>query len=424
MLGPDGLHCASERAGAEAALRRRPGVVSATVNPVAQTAPVTSDTLRTRMITPTDPRMSASHGAGSRQVGSCDLLLTTNADSLGLDGIRFLPAQEDARAADREQWDDPNNVLPVTHGVVVGSRSGHSRRSIIVKWNGLALLALAVVVTGCSVAEPVSAPAQHPGVVQPQPSAMPSATVAASASPRPTTMPSATVAASPSPRPSPSHLTVLPSPSREPAYDIAAVQARLAALHYYGGAVDGVFGADMRAAVVAFQKVQEISADAVIGKDTLLSLARPRTPSLRASSPSERVEVDLTRQVLYVVVAGNITRIMALSSGDGRSYQSNGSTETALTPVGWYKIQRRVLGTDKAPLGTLYDPQYFYRGWAIHGSDSVPAYPASHGCVRVTRPDAQYLLGALNLGTSVYLYGGAHTFTAGSPTADSAAPGA
>jgi hypothetical protein len=35
----------------------------------------------------------------------------------------------------------------------------------------------------------------------------------------------------------------------------------------------------------------------------------------------------------------------------------------------------------EADLGTLYDPQYFYRGWAIHGSNSVPAVrPATAAC--------------------------------------------
>ena len=132
--------------------------------------------------------------------------------------------------------------------------------------------------------------------------------------------------------------------------------------------------------------------------------------------------------MLYVVKGGAISRILPVSSGNGATYQQkNGGTARALTPVGWYKIQRRIVGERKADLGTLYDPQYFYRGWAIHGSNSVPAYPASHGCVRVTRADAKCLLGAIGNGMSVYLYGGKHTFPAGSsapgtdsPTGDTA----
>jgi lipoprotein-anchoring transpeptidase ErfK/SrfK len=34
----------------------------------------------------------------------------------------------------------------------------------------------------------------------------------------------------------------------------------------------------------------------------------------------------------------------------------------------------------------LWRPNNLWRGYAVHGSTSVPAYPASHGCVRVAVP--------------------------------------
>jgi N-acetylmuramoyl-L-alanine amidase len=33
----------------------------------------------------------------------------------------------------------------------------------------------------------------------------------------------------------------------------------------------------------------------------------------------------------------------------------------------------------------MYRPNYFYGGYAVPGMTSVPAYPASHGCVRMCR---------------------------------------
>jgi lipoprotein-anchoring transpeptidase ErfK/SrfK len=48
-------------------------------------------------------------------------------------------------------------------------------------------------------------------------------------------------------------------------------------------------------------------------------------------------------------------------------------------------------GLDEAPLGTLYRPLYFVGGWAVHGSPSVPGYPASHGCVRTADADQDFL---------------------------------
>lgn len=255
---------------------------------------------------------------------------------------------------------------------------------------------LAIGVTGCT--------ATHSsGIV-----AAPVQTVAASA---PAVEP-ASPAAVPSAQPSPT-----PSPTRRPAptYDVKAVQRQLTALHYYVAAIDGERGPSFHSAVMAFQKVQGIGADGVVGKGTLAALKAPRTPPLEASAPSERVEVDLTKQVLYVVKGGAITRILPVSSGNGSTYlQKSGHKAKALSPVGWYRIQRVIRGVREADLGKLYDPQYFYRGWAIHGSNSVPPYPASHGCIRVTRTDAKYLIGALHVGMSVYVYGGRYTFTAGS----------
>ena len=221
----------------------------------------------------------------------------------------------------------------------------------------------------------------------------------------------------PSPSPASASPTPSPSPTKPapPPYDVKAVQKSLTALKYYIGAVDGERGSQLRSAVMAFQKVQGIPADGVIGKATLAALKAPKPPALKATAPKSRVEVDLTKQVLYLVRDGKITRILPVSSGNGKTYlQKDGTKARALTPVGWYKIERRIVGVREADLGTLYDPQYFYKGWAIHGSNSVPARPASHGCVRIPRPDATWLLGQIDVGIDVYLYGGEHTFPAGS----------
>ena len=58
-------------------------------------------------------------------------------------------------------------------------------------------------------------------------------------------------------------------------------------------------------------------------------------------------------------------------------------------------------------LGQIYRPKYFIGGVAIHGSQVVPAYPASHGCVRVT-PAAMDMIWEselMPLGTKVVVYG-------------------
>lgn len=278
---------------------------------------------------------------------------------------------------------------------------------------GLAAVALAL--TGCSAGavEVADRSLQAPVAPGVDPAGESPAAVVPSAEPVPAS-PSAAPsdAASAKPEASPE-----PAASRAPvaSSDVVAAQRVLTDGGYYVGALDGRRGSALRSALMAFQKVNGLSIDGAIGPATLKALASPRQPVLRGSSPSNRVEVDLTRQVLYVVKGGKISRIMPVSSGNGATYrQKDGSKARALTPVGYYTIQRRIVGERKADLGTLYDPQYFYGGWAIHGSNSVPAGPASHGCVRVTRADAKTLLRSLSNGMAVYLYGGQHTFAAGS----------
>ncbi|MER7667533.1 arginine deiminase [Kitasatospora sp. NPDC096128] len=47
-------------------------------------------------------------------------LAASLAEALDLDKVRFLSAEQDARAAEREQWDDGSNFLALAPGVVVG----------------------------------------------------------------------------------------------------------------------------------------------------------------------------------------------------------------------------------------------------------------------------------------------------------------
>jgi lipoprotein-anchoring transpeptidase ErfK/SrfK len=72
-----------------------------------------------------------------------------------------------------------------------------------------------------------------------------------------------------------------------------------------------------------------------------------------------------------------------------------------------FTLIRQVNGPDHGPLGTLWRPKYFtWQGHAIHGYTSVPPYPASHGCVRVSNTAMNWLWDSntLPLGTTVWVY--------------------
>jgi lipoprotein-anchoring transpeptidase ErfK/SrfK len=194
--------------------------------------------------------------------------------------------------------------------------------------------------------------------------------------------------------------------------DVVAVQQRLRELSYLIGPADGRSGQQTIAAVMAFQQVNGLQVDGVVGPQTLSALEAPtREPELRGG-PATRIEVDLDRQILHVVEGGERVVTLKVSSGGGQPYvTASGGTAPARTPVGEFVIERRIHGVRIARLGTLYDPLYFHGGYAIHGSLSVPAGPASSGCVRIAKADAVWLIGQVPNGTPVHLYGGVHVFT-------------
>lgn len=79
-----------------------------------------TDALRPWVLTPADPAETISRDTGGLHVERRDDLFAAIAHALGIDKVRVLSADQSARAAEREQWDDANNFLAVAPGVVVG----------------------------------------------------------------------------------------------------------------------------------------------------------------------------------------------------------------------------------------------------------------------------------------------------------------
>ncbi len=186
--------------------------------------------------------------------------------------------------------------------------------------------------------------------------------------------------------------------------DVLAVEHRLADLRYDVGPIGGVFDYDTRLAVMAFQKVQGLPRTGVADVTTRARLGTPLLPQLRHPVRGLSVEIDLAKQVLYFSRDGVVQRILPVSSGNNALYTVDGITSRAVTPVGSFRVQRKINGVRVSRLGQLYQPAYFIGGYAIHGSPSVPGFPASHGCIRVTRPAMARLFPLLPVGTPVWVY--------------------
>lgn len=175
---------------------------------------------------------------------------------------------------------------------------------------------------------------------------------------------------------------------------VLAVQQRLSDLGYWLGTPDGSYGYLTSQAVMALQKTAGLGRDGVYGPASNKALDSGIRPNLVVSGNA--VQINLATQVLTVVENGSIAAILNTSTGSGQTYVSEGVTKIAITPKGTFRVIYEVNGLDVGPLGTLYRSKYFVGGIAVHGYSSVPAYPASHGCARVSN-SAMDMIWARNL---------------------------
>jgi peptidoglycan hydrolase-like protein with peptidoglycan-binding domain len=186
---------------------------------------------------------------------------------------------------------------------------------------------------------------------------------------------------------------------------VLALQNRLVELGYWLGSADGNYGQLTRQAVMAFQKAEGLGRDGVAGPITRERLAGARRQGSHAGGTG--LEIDLKRQILMVVQGGQVRWVINTSTGNNETYTSStGGSALAATPPGSFTIDREFDGVREAPLGTLYRPKYFNGGIAVHGSGSIPAHPASHGCARVTNSamDMLWSSGVAQIGTRVTVY--------------------
>lgn len=182
------------------------------------------------------------------------------------------------------------------------------------------------------------------------------------------------------------------------------LQQRFAKGGFRPGDVDGEFGGATYQAVLAFQKHHGLERDGIFRPDDWDLLSQAATVRLREEA--DRIEIDLGKQVLYLVDDHEVQAVLPVSSGNGGTFVNyTGSTVRAQTPEGKYSFYKERNYYHRSYLGAMYKPYYFRGGYAIHGSPSVPGYPASHGCVRVTNADMDFLREHLDLGMKVYVYG-------------------
>jgi hypothetical protein len=172
--------------------------------------------------------------------------------------------------------------------------------------------------------------------------------------------------------------------------DVLAMQHRLSSLHYWLK-ITGKFDYDTQEAVYAFQAINGLTMDGVVGPLTQRALAHPHTYTPQDPSVATRIEVNISSKVQILAYYKNyqLVLISHISSAGNYYYTcSGGGTCFAQTPTGWFRTWGFTSGWVKVPLGEMYNPSWLSVNgdtevYAIHGDTSVPNYPASHGCVRI-----------------------------------------
>jgi lipoprotein-anchoring transpeptidase ErfK/SrfK len=177
--------------------------------------------------------------------------------------------------------------------------------------------------------------------------------------------------------------------------DVRALARELARLRFRVPGLSKTFSWELLDSVIAFQKAYGLPRTGLVGRLTWGKLGAAGAVSPRYRGPEAHIEVDKTRQILLDVRDGEVVAVIPVSSG-----------ATGNTPEGRHRIRWKALATTTW-LGPaiLYRTMTFYgNSFAIHGFPSVPAYPASHGCVRIPIWTADWLYDRSSVGETVYVY--------------------
>ena len=172
---------------------------------------------------------------------------------------------------------------------------------------------------------------------------------------------------------------------------VRLLQRGLAQLHYAVPRND-VFDDATSRAVMAYRKVNGMSRLFTADKRVIQRVIagkgafKPKHPDA-----GRHIEADISRQVLALIDGGKVVA----------TYHTSTGAPATPTIIGSFQVYRKDPGTNA--LG-MYKSSYFIRGYAIHGYISVPAFNASHGCLRVPMEDASRIYDWVQMGTRVITY--------------------
>jgi hypothetical protein len=152
------------------------------------------------------------------------------------------------------------------------------------------------------------------------------------------------------------------------------------------------FGGKTGRGVLAYRKVNGMTRSARAGKGLVKrAFAGKGEYEVRHPDAGEHVEAPLSKQVLVFAKDDKPFAVYPVSSGKS-------STPTV---TGHFTFIRQEPGYNAHG---MYYSFYFYGGYAVHGYESVPDYPASHGCIRTFIADQPEIYERINFGESIFVF--------------------
>lgn len=152
------------------------------------------------------------------------------------------------------------------------------------------------------------------------------------------------------------------------------------------------FGGKTARGVLAYRKVNEMSRTMRAGKGLVKKVFSGRGGyKVRHPGAGDHLEAPLSKQVLVFAKGDKPYAIYPISSGKS-------STPTV---TGHYEMIRTEPGMNSHG---MYYSWYFYGGYAVHGYNSVPDYPASHGCLRTFMSDQPEIYERIFYGQDIFIW--------------------
>jgi len=152
------------------------------------------------------------------------------------------------------------------------------------------------------------------------------------------------------------------------------------------------FGGKTARGVLAYRKVNDMSRSMRAGAGLVKKVFSGKGGyEVRHPGAGDHLEAPLSKQVLVFAKGDEPYAIYPISSGKS-------STPTV---TGHYEMIRTEPGLNSHG---MYYSWYFYGGYAVHGYNSVPDYPASHGCLRTFMSDQPEIYERIFYGQDIFIW--------------------